>query len=93
MKKGDIIEVSIDSIAFGGQGVAKYVIDDRNFTIFVDDAVPGDVVRARIGGRKRKYAYAHIEEFLEKSTKRVDPKCKHFGMSGDNCGGCSLQRL
>ncbi|MCA9374499.1 23S rRNA (uracil(1939)-C(5))-methyltransferase RlmD [Candidatus Peregrinibacteria bacterium] len=93
MKKGDIIEVSIDSIAFGGQGVAKYAIEDRDFTIFVDDAVPGDVVRARIGGRKRKYAYAKIEEFLEKSPKRVDPKCRHFGESGDNCGGCSLQRL
>lgn len=93
MEKGDIIEVRIDSIAFGGQGVAKYAVDDRQFTVFVDDTVPGDRVRAKIGGRKRKYAYAQVQEFLERSPKRVDPRCAHFGMDGDNCGGCSLQRL
>lgn len=93
MKKGDIIELHIDSIAFGGQGVGRYSVDDRQFAIFVDGTVPGDKVRVKVGGKKRSHAFGYIEEFVEKAPNRVAPKCKHFGLDGDRCGGCSLQYL
>lgn len=93
MKRGDIVELQIDSIAFGGQGVARYSMDDRQFTIFVDGTVPGDRVLARIGGRKRSHAFGYVDTFLEKAPHRVTPQCRHFGDEGDRCGGCSLQSI
>lgn len=93
MKRGDIIELSIDSFAFGGQGVGRYQLEDRAFAVFVDGVVPGDRVRARVGGRKRRHAFAYVEEFLERAPNRITPRCPHFGLEGDRCGGCSLQNL
>lgn len=92
MKRGDIIELTIDSIAFGGQGVGRHAMEDHQFVIFVDGTVPGDRVRVKVGGRKRSHAFGYVEEFLERAPNRVTPQCRHFGMEG-GCGGCSLQYL
>ena len=99
MKSGDIIELSIDSIAFGGAGVGRYFdpgVDpasgtgpSKGMAVFVEDTVPGDKLRVRIGSKKRNYAIGYAEEFLQKSPGRIEPRCKHFG----TCGGCSLQYL
>lgn len=89
MKKGDIIDLSIDSIAFGGEGVGKYPYEDRLFTVFVRGVVPKDRVRVKITGKKRTYARALVVDFLEKAENRIEPKCGHFL----SCGGCSLQNL
>ncbi len=83
----------IDSIAFGGAGVGRINMEERSFVVFVDDTVPGDLVKVKIGGKKRTHAFGYVEEFIEKSALRVRPKCKHFGPRGDKCGGCSLQNL
>jgi 23S rRNA (uracil1939-C5)-methyltransferase len=48
-------------------------------------------VKVRIGKRKKNYAIGYIEEFIKKSDVRIKPKCKHFGLDGDLCGGCSMQ--
>lgn len=85
--------MKIESIAFGGAGVGRINIDDRSFVVFVDDTVPGDHVKVKIGGKKRNHAFGYVEEFIKKSDLRVRPKCKHFGPMGDKCGGCSLQNL
>lgn len=89
MKKGDIIDLEIESIAFGGAGVGRHAVDERQFVVFVDGTVPGDKVKAKIGGKKRSHAFGYIEEFIHRADNRITPKCKHFG----NCGGCSLQYL
>jgi 23S rRNA (uracil1939-C5)-methyltransferase len=89
MKKGDIIDLSIDSIAFGGEGVGKYPYEKRLFTVFVRGVVPKDRVRVKITGKKRNYARALVVDFLEKAENRIMPRCRHFL----SCGGCSLQNL
>lgn len=83
--KSQELELSIDSLAFGGRGVAR-----RNgFVIFVEGALPGDRVRAVIAKAKRSYAEARTLEVLNPSVERVEPSCRHFGI----CGGCSWQSL
>lgn len=93
MKSGDILELEVESIAFGGAGVAKFLAkgtdgaEDRKFAIFLEGTVPGDLVRARIGGKKKNYAFGYVLEFLKKSPARIEPKCRFF----EQCGGCAMQ--
>ena len=56
---------------------------------FVEDAVPGDTVRARVWKLKKNYAEARAVEVLKPSEFRTEAKCKHFG----TCGGCRWQNL
>lgn len=85
MKKGDLVEGKIESIAFGGAGIMK--VDE--VVVFVDRVAPGDVVKARIVKKKRKYREAVVEEIVTKSPQRIEPRCQHFG----KCGGCKMQFL
>lgn len=83
--KSEEIEVSIDSLAFGGRGVTR--VD--GFVIFVEGAVPGDTVRAVVTRSKPSYAEARTLEVLNPSAARIEPACRHYGI----CGGCSWQTL
>jgi 23S rRNA (uracil1939-C5)-methyltransferase len=84
-EKGSEVEVLVDSLAFGGRGVAR--LDD--FVLFVDRALPGDRVRARVTKVKRSYGEARTVETLESGPDRVTAPCPHFGA----CGGCRWQDL
>lgn len=84
-KKGEIIEVEIKKIAFGGAGIGHF--DER--VVFIEDTVPGDIVKARLTKIKPNFFEAKIEEFIKESDLRIEPRCKHF----NECGGCSLQYL
>ncbi len=90
LKRDDIIELFIDDLAFGGEGVGHLLVEDKRFAIFVEDTVPGDRVKVKIGGKKKNYAYGYVQAFLEKSPLRITPRCPHFN---EGCGGCSLQSL
>ncbi len=85
MKKGEIIEVDISTLAFGGKGLGK--LDGK--AVFVDLAVPGDKVKASVTKIKTSYLEAKLVEILVPSEKRVKPKCPYFGV----CGGCQFQHL
>ncbi len=85
MKRNAEMELTVDSLAFGGQGVAKV----KDFVVFVKGAIPGDRVLARIIKKKKKHAEAKILEILEPSPDRIEPKCQYFGI----CGGCKIQTL
>jgi 23S rRNA (uracil1939-C5)-methyltransferase len=74
-QRGDELELKIDSLAFGGAGVAR----TDGYVVFVQGAVPGDRVRAVIGKRKRAYAEARTIEILEPSPDRVAPVADHPG--------------
>jgi 23S rRNA (uracil1939-C5)-methyltransferase len=74
-KRGDELELTIDSLAFGGAGVAR----TDGYVVFVQGAVPGDRVRAVIGKRKRAYAEARTLEILEPSPDRIAPQADHPG--------------
>ena len=84
-EKGSEVEVLVDSLAFGGRGVAR--LDD--FVLFVDRALPGDRVRARVTKVKRSYGEATTVEMLAPGPDRVIAPCPHFGA----CGGCKWQDL
>lgn len=85
VKKREEITARIDSLAYGGQGVAR--IDD--FVVFVQGALPGQKVRALVTKVKKSYAEARTLQVLEQSPFSVEPWCRHFG----ECGGCLLQNL
>ncbi len=73
--RGDELELTIDSLAFGGAGVAR----TNGYVVFVSGAIPGDRVRAVIGKRKRAYAEARTVEILEPSPERLEPRAHHPG--------------
>ncbi|MDQ3066459.1 MAG: 23S rRNA (uracil(1939)-C(5))-methyltransferase RlmD [Actinomycetota bacterium] len=79
------VELQIDSLAYGGNGVARL----NGFVVFVRRGLPGDRVRARITKVKRGFAEALATEVLEPSPHRVDAPCAHYPA----CGGCRFQDL
>jgi 23S rRNA (uracil1939-C5)-methyltransferase len=74
-QRGAELELRIDSLAYGGAGVAR----TDGYVVFVRDAVPGDRVRARLTKAKRHYAEGRTVELLEPSPDRVEPRARHPG--------------
>jgi 23S rRNA (uracil1939-C5)-methyltransferase len=81
----DEVELRIDSLAYGGNGVARL----NGFVVFVRRGLPGDTVRARVTKVQRNHAEALATEVLEPSPRRVDAPCAHYPA----CGGCRFQDL
>jgi 23S rRNA (uracil1939-C5)-methyltransferase len=73
--RGDVLELTIDSLAHGGNGVARR----DGYVVFVAGAVPGDRVRAVVGKAKRAYAEARAIEIVAPSPDRVPPLADHPG--------------
>ena len=74
-RRGDELELTVDSLAFGGAGVARL----DGFVVFVFGAVPGDTVRAVVGKAKRGYAEARTLEVIQPSPERLAPLADHPG--------------
>jgi 23S rRNA (uracil1939-C5)-methyltransferase len=64
-ERGEEIELRIDSLAHGGEGVARF--GEGAYVVFVSGAIPGDWVRAIVIKRKRSYAHARTLEILTPS--------------------------
>lgn len=67
MKRGDIIELAITDYAFGGKGLSFQETEQGRYAIFVDNAIPGQKVRARIAKKRKKHAECKLLEVLERS--------------------------
>jgi 23S rRNA (uracil1939-C5)-methyltransferase len=74
--RGDVLELTIDSLAHGGNGVARR---EDGFVVFVAGAVPGDRVRAVVGKAKKAYAEARAIEIVEPSPDRIPEVADHPG--------------
>ena len=85
VKKGQELELTIESLAYGGKGIAR--VD--NFVIFVKNAIPGQKVRALLYRKRKGFGEARPLEILSESKYVVDPPCEHFPV----CGGCKVQQL
>ena len=85
VRKDQEVEVRIDSLAYGGRGVARL----NGFVVFVNRALPGDLVRARVTKVKRSHAEAVAVEVVEQGAPRVEAPCAHYPA----CGGCRFQDL
>jgi 23S rRNA (uracil1939-C5)-methyltransferase len=73
--RGDELELVVDSLAHGGNGVARR----DGYVVFVSGAVPGDKVLAVVGKAKKAYAEARAVEVLEPSPDRIAPLAQHPG--------------
>lgn len=85
MDKNESIELNIHDLGTDGQGIGRH----EGLAVFVDGALPGETVRAKIIARKKNYAVGKLEEVLLASPMRVKPPCHVFS----KCGGCTLQHL
>src|SRR4051794_31178440 len=74
-KRGDHLDLRVDSLAHGGAGVARL----DGYVVFVQGAVPGDRVKAAVGKAKRGYAEARTIEIIEPSAERIEPRAAHPG--------------
>lgn len=84
--KPEIVELTIDAIAAGGDGVGR---DPNGRAVFVPLTAPGDRVRAEVVKAKQRWARARMVELLEPAEGRREAPCPVFG----ECGGCRLQHL
>ncbi|MCD7725367.1 MAG: 23S rRNA (uracil(1939)-C(5))-methyltransferase RlmD [Clostridiales bacterium] len=84
-QKNDIVLLTIEDIGNDGEGIGK--VD--GYTLFVKDAVIGDVVEARITKCKKNYGYARVEKVATPSSFRTEPKCRYYRQ----CGGCQIQAV
>jgi 23S rRNA (uracil1939-C5)-methyltransferase len=85
-RRGEQIELEIDSLAFGGRGVARA----DGFVVFVAGALPGDRVRAEVTKGKKRFAEARTVELLRASPDRLPDRCVH---GGEPCPGAPWQGL
>src|SRR3989442_13661758 len=84
-RRGDVLDLTIDDLAFGGEGVGRA----EGYVIFVRGAVPGDRVRVRVVEARSRFGRAVIESLETASPDRVEAPCAYFG----RCGGCRLQHV
>ncbi len=84
--RGEQLELEIESLAFGGRGVAR----SGGYVVFVAGALPGDRVRAEVTKAKRRFAEARTVELLAPSADRVEDRCAH---EGEPCPGAPWQGL
>lgn len=102
IQKNQIFTVTITDMGTEGEGIGHLMdtgalsgpggtleTDGAGYTLFVKDAVIGDVVKARIVKPKKGYAFARLEEIVKASPDRTDPVCPF----ARQCGGCQIQAL
>ena len=85
IKQQPPISLEVTKLGHDGRGVAHH--DGK--VVFVDGALAGEVVEAKVTLIRSKYDEANIVNVIKASSLRVQPPCKHFGV----CGGCSLQHI
>ena len=85
MKKDDFVTLTIEDMGVDGEGIGHV----NGCTLFVKDALIGDVITAKVMKMKKNYGYARMMEILTPSPDRVEPKCAYH----KQCGGCQIQAL
>jgi len=79
------LSVTIDDLAFGGEGVGRA----DGYVIFVRGGVPGDRLRVRLDQARSRFGRGTIESIETPSPHRIEAPCPYFG----RCGGCRLQHV
>jgi 23S rRNA (uracil1939-C5)-methyltransferase len=85
LKRGDDVQLEITDAAFEGKAIARH----EGLVVFVENAVPGDLVTAKLLKIKKSFAEAKLVRVERPSPLRVEPRCKYFGV----CGGCKWQHV
>jgi 23S rRNA (uracil1939-C5)-methyltransferase len=82
--------LEVESLDLEAQGVAHRA-DGK--VVFIEGALPGERVTARIGRRKNQWEQGVVDQIAHESPLRVRPRCPHFGLHPGACGGCKMQHL
>src|SRR5947209_4568266 len=82
---GQTLELTIDDIAFGGEGVARL----EDFVLFVPFTQVGEQIEAQVVELKKRFGRAKLLRILKPAPDRVEPPCPYFG----DCGGCQYQHI
>lgn len=85
-QKDEILELIVKDLSFEGKGVARTPAD---FVVFVNNVIPGDIIKAQIRKVKKSFAEAKLIEIITPSPFRSEPRCEYFG----TCNGCKMQNL
>jgi 23S rRNA (uracil1939-C5)-methyltransferase len=85
-RRGELLEVEVDSLAYGGRGVARA----DGFVLFVAGALPGDRVRVEVTKAKKRFGEARTVELLAAGADRIPDRCTH---GGEPCPGAPWQGL
>lgn len=80
----------VESMDMDAQGIAHR---EDGKVVFIDGALPFEIVRAQVNRKKNNWENATLTEVLTPSTLRVAPPCPHFGLHQGACGGCKMQHL
>lgn len=78
MQKNQIVELEITDLSYEAMGVAHY----EGMTVFVTNALPGEIVKAKILKVKKKFAFAKIEEIIKESPDRINVKLNQWVQTG-----------
>jgi 23S rRNA (uracil1939-C5)-methyltransferase len=85
-RRGELLEVEVESLAFGGRGIARA----EGFVVFVAGGLPGDRLRVEVTKAKKRFAEARAVELLQAGADRVADVCAH---GGEPCPGAPWQGL
>ena len=85
IKKGSEVNLTIDSLSYGGKGISRY----DGIVIFTNNVLPGQTIKAKIIKKKKTYLEAIPIEIIKESPFKQKEKCNHFY----DCGGCKTQDL
>ncbi len=85
LKENDLILLTIKRLGINGEGIGFY----KRQVVFVNNALPGEIVEVKIIEANDKYVKGEITKFKKESSDRIKAKCPYFG----KCGGCQLQHL
>ena len=83
------MDLTIEKLIYGGDGLARLPADEkgRGKAVFVPFVLEGEKVAATITEEKPGFARVLVNEILEGSAARIEPKCPYF----QHCGGCHYQ--
>jgi len=84
-KTGDILELFLESVAFGGECIARH----QGMVVFVEGGIDGEKVSAEITQVKKSFLRARVKEVFQASPHRDRPACSVYG----HCGGCQYQHI
>jgi 23S rRNA (uracil1939-C5)-methyltransferase len=85
IEKDKIYTLEVEDFANEGKSIARM----DNFVVFIDNAIPGDIAEVKIYKKKKSHAFGKAVKIIKNSEKRVEPRCKYFGI----CGGCKWQNM
>ncbi|NEU31708.1 23S rRNA (uracil(1939)-C(5))-methyltransferase RlmD [bacterium LRH843] len=85
VQKNEQLQVTIEDLTHEGAGVAKV----EGYTLFVPNALPGEVVTIKVVKANKGYGFARLLNIEKRSKDRIEPECTIY----NECGGCQLQHL